>query len=95
MTIQYKTRGVCAKQMNVTVKDGIVEAVEIIGGCSGNTQGVSRLVEGMEAQKAIATLSGIRCGHKQTSCPDQLSIALKIAVEEEARRDQGQKAANS
>ena len=95
MTIQYKTKGVCSKQMNVTVEDGIVKSVEILGGCSGNTQGVSRLVEGMDARQAIATLSGIRCGHKKTSCPDQLSIALTIALEEAARQERGQQAAQA
>ena len=87
MTIQYKTKGVCSKQMNVKLdEEGVVQAVEIIGGCHGNGQGVSRLVEGMKAQDAIEKLSGIKCGYKQTSCPDQLSKALTIALREAEKR---------
>lgn len=86
MTIQYKTKGVCSQQMNVKIDDGVIQKVEIIGGCSGNTQGISRLVEGMQAQEAVERLQGIRCGYKATSCPDQLSKALQIALAEEAKR---------
>lgn len=86
MTIQYKTKGVCSQQMNVKIDDGVIQKVEIIGGCSGNTQGISRLVEGMRAQDAVEKLQGIRCGYKATSCPDQLSKALQIALAEEAKR---------
>ena len=87
MTIQYKTKGVCSKQMKVKVEKGIVQSVEIIGGCHGNSQGVSRLVEGMDVQEAIGRMEGIRCGYKDTSCPDQLAKALKIALAEEAKRE--------
>ena len=86
MTIQYKPRGVCSKQMNVKVEEGVVQAVEILGGCHGNGQGVARLVEGMRAEDAIRRMEGIKCGYKQTSCPDQLSRALKAALAEEAKR---------
>lgn len=86
MTIQYKTKGVCSQQMNVKVEDGIVQWVQVIGGCHGNSQGVARLVEGMRAQDAIAKIEGIKCGYKPTSCPDQLSKALKVALAEEAKR---------
>lgn len=91
MTIRYKTKGVCANQMNVKLDDqGVVQAVEIIGGCNGNGQGVARLVEGMKAEDAIGKMAGIRCGYKQTSCPDQLSKALTIALrEQEKRRNAG------
>ena len=88
MTIQYKTKGVCSKQMNVKIEDGVVQAVEIIGGCHGNGQGVARLVEGMKAQDAIDKMAGIKCAYKQTSCPDQLSKALTIALQEQAKRAQ-------
>lgn len=86
MTIQYKPKGVCSQQMNVKIDDGVVQKVEIVGGCSGNTQGISRLVEGMQAKDAVEKLQGIRCGYKATSCPDQLSKALQIALAEEAKR---------
>jgi len=87
MTIQYKTKGVCSKQMNVKIDDqGVVQAVEIIGGCHGNGQGVARLVEGMKAEDAIKKMAGIRCAYKATSCPDQLSKALTVALNEQAKR---------
>ena len=89
MTIQYKTKGVCSKQMNVSLDDdGVVRAVEIIGGCHGNGQGVARLVEGMKAQDAIDKMAGIKCAYKQTSCSDQLSKALTIALKEQEKRAQ-------
>ena len=87
MTIQYKTKGVCSKQMNVKVDDdGVVQSVEIVGGCHGNGQGVARLVEGMRAEDAIQKMAGIKCAYKQTSCPDQLSKALTIALNEQEQR---------
>ena len=89
MTIQYKTKGVCSKQMNVKVDDdGVVQSVEIVGGCHGNGQGVARLVEGMRAEDAIQKMAGIKCAYKQTSCPDQLSKALTIALKEQEKRAQ-------
>lgn len=72
----YRTRGVCSQAIEFEVKDGKVTGVQFIGGCSGNTQGIARLVEGMEVEEAIKRLSGIRCGFKPTSCPDQLARAL-------------------
>ena len=87
MTIQYKTKGVCSKQMNVKVDDdSVVQSVEIVGGCHGNGQGVARLVEGMRAEDAIQKMAGIKCAYKQTSCPDQLSKALTIALNEQEKR---------
>ena len=65
MTIEYKTKGVCSQKMTVKLEDGVVQKVEILGGCAGNSQGVSRLVEGMRAEDAIAKLAGIRCGFKE------------------------------
>ena len=82
MTIQYQTKGVCSRQMNVKLEKGVVQKVEIIGGCAGNSQGVSRLVEGMKAEDAIRKIEGIRCGFKATSCPDQLAQALTEALAE-------------
>lgn len=83
MTYTYYPQGTCSKVMNVEIEDGIIKGLEIIGGCSGNLQGISQLVEGMPAKDAIARLRGIRCGFKPTSCPDQLSIALEKALEAE------------
>lgn len=76
----YKTKGVCAQAIEFEITDDHkVHNVKFIGGCSGNTQGVARLVEGMDVNEAVSRLEGIKCGHKSTSCPDQLSIALRQA----------------
>lgn len=72
----YKTKGVCSQAILFDVDGDIIRSVQFQGGCSGNTQGVAKLVEGMKVQDAIDKLSGIRCGFKSTSCPDQLAIAL-------------------
>jgi len=80
--MEYRPKGVCAQRINFEIDDDHkVRSVEFWGGCSGNTQGVARLVEGMEVNDAISRLEGIRCGFKSTSCPDQLAKALKAAIE--------------
>ncbi len=76
----YKTKGTCSTQIDIEVTDGIIKSVKFTGGCNGNLQGVSRLVEGMKAEDAISKLRGIRCGFKPTSCPDQLSYAIEQAM---------------
>lgn len=83
MTYTYTPRGVCSRRMTVELEDGIIRDVRIEGGCSGNLQGISRLIVGMKAEDAIARMKGIQCGGKPTSCPDQLSIALTRALEQE------------
>lgn len=80
MTIQFKPKGVCSRKMTVVVEDGVIESLKVDGGCSGNLQGISRLVAGMRVEDVIERLDGIRCGFKATSCPDQLAQALKQAV---------------
>ena len=77
MTIEYIPRGVCSRKMTVEIEDGVIKSVSVEGGCSGNLQGISRLVEGMKVEEAISRMEGIRCGWKSTSCPDQLATALK------------------
>ena len=77
MTITYEPKGVCSRLMNIEVEDGVIRHLDVVGGCSGNLQGIARLVEGMAVKEAIARLDGIRCGGKPTSCPDQLAQALK------------------
>lgn len=72
----YKTKGVCAQLITFDLEDGIVSNIKFLGGCSGNTQGVAKLAEGMKAEELVAKLSGIRCGFKGTSCPDQLAKAV-------------------
>jgi len=78
-TITYIPKGVCSRRMEVDVEDGVIQAVRVTGGCSGNLQGLSSLLRGMPVEEAIARLDGIRCGFKPTSCPDQLAQALKQA----------------
>ncbi len=75
--IEYKTQGVCARSIEIDVENGIIQNARFIGGCSGNTQGVAALLIGMPIEEAVKRLSGIRCGFKPTSCPDQLATALK------------------
>ena len=73
----YKTRGVCARVIDIEIDGDTLTSVRFQGGCSGNTQGVASLVTGMKINDVIARLSGIRCGFKGTSCPDQLATALR------------------
>ena len=73
----YKTSGVCSQKIDFDIVDGKVHNVRFTGGCNGNLQGISRLVEGMKPEDAIKKLKGIRCGYKSTSCPDQLARALE------------------
>lgn len=80
MTIHYQPKGTCSRQMTIEVEDGVVKSFQVMGGCHGNLQGISKLVEGMKVEEVIARLDGIRCGMKTTSCPDQLAQALKQAM---------------
>ena len=73
----YQPKGVCSKAIDVEVEEGIIKSVQFTGGCNGNTQGISKLVVGMKAEEAISRLQGIKCGFKNTSCPDQLACALQ------------------
>ena len=75
--MDFKTQGVCSRAIHFEVKDNKVTNVSFVGGCSGNTQGVARLIEGMDVDEAISRLEGIQCGPRPTSCPDQLAEALK------------------
>ena len=78
-TIRYTPKGVCSRKMEIDVENGVIQAVRVLGGCSGNLQGISALLRGMTVEEAIARMDGIRCGMKPTSCPDQLARALKAA----------------
>ncbi|MCI7623867.1 MAG: TIGR03905 family TSCPD domain-containing protein [Candidatus Limivicinus sp.] len=77
MKITYRPKGVCSQLMDIEVEDGKIESVKITGGCSGNLQGISSLLKGMDVDEAISRMEGIRCGIKATSCPDQIAQALK------------------
>ena len=83
MTYKFRPRGVCSQEMTVEVDDeGIIQSLQVYGGCSGNLQGISALVVGMSAQEAVSRLKGIRCGFKDTSCPDQFARNLERALAE-------------
>ena len=73
----YKPKGVCSSAIDIEVDGNIIRSVKFTGGCHGNLQGISKLVEGMQVEDAVSRLKGIRCGFKNTSCPDQLAQALE------------------
>lgn len=79
MQYQYKTKGTCSQLITFDLEDGKVKNVKFLGGCNGNLKGIGALVEGMPVDEVISKVDGIRCGMKQTSCPDQLAQALKEA----------------
>ena len=80
--MNYKTKGTCSREIHFDVVDNKVTNVRFLGGCSGNTQGVAALVEGMDVNEAIKRMDGIDCAGRGTSCPDQLAKALKLYLEE-------------
>ena len=80
MQYEYKTKGTCSQRILFEIVDGKVMNVQFIGGCNGNLQGISKLVEGMDAAEVIQRIKGIQCGMKPTSCPDQLATALQEAL---------------
>ena len=79
MKTVYKTHGVCSNYIDIETEDGIVRSVVFTGGCDGNLKGISRLLPGMSVDDVIKRFEGITCGRKNTSCPDQLAKALKMA----------------
>lgn len=84
MTYSFRPSGVCSQEMRVELDDqGIIRDLKVVGGCSGNLQGISALVRDMPAQGAIARLRGIRCGFKPTSCPDQLAQGLEKILQQQ------------
>ena len=86
MTYKFRPRGVCSQEMTVEVdEEGIIRNMQVYGGCSGNLQGISALVVGMPAQEAVRRLKGIRCGFKDTSCPDQFARNLERVISEQKK----------
>ncbi len=82
MTYQHRNQGVCSSSVSFDIDDnGIVHNVRFVGGCNGNTQGVSLLAEGMPAREVVKRLRGVRCGLRRTSCPDQLAVAIEQALQ--------------
>ncbi len=80
MKYEYKTTGVCSKNITIEIEDGIIKSVKFVGGCNGNLQGISALVIGQRPEDVIEKIRGIKCGLKETSCPDQLANALEQAI---------------
>lgn len=81
MKYSYRTEGTCCQAFDIEVEDGKVKNLEFYGGCNGNLQGICSLIRGMKLEDVIDRLEGIRCGSKATSCPDQLSKALRLIQE--------------
>ena len=82
MIYTYKTFGTCAQQIQIEIDENeTIKNVKFLGGCNGNLQGISKLVEGQKIDDVISRLEGIKCGFKSTSCPDQLAMALKEVKE--------------
>ncbi len=77
----FTTRGTCSRQIDFDIEDGVISYVKFYGGCNGNLKAISKLVVGKKPEEVIELLKGITCGFKDTSCPDQLSIALTKALE--------------
>lgn len=80
MKIEYRTRGTCAEGILLDIEDGIIAEARFVGGCHGNTQGIAALVRGSDAREVAERLRGIRCGRRDTSCPDQLAQAIDAAL---------------
>ena len=83
MNFTYHPQGVCSRQISFTLKNGVIHSASFVGGCNGNLKGICSLIEGQPAEEIIPRLEGICCGMKSTSCPDQLSKALRSALEQE------------
>ena len=77
-------QGVCSRQFDITMEDGVIQNITITGGCNGNLKGISALLRGQKAEDVIARLKGTQCGMRATSCPDQIAIALQECLDEEA-----------
>ncbi len=75
--LNYRTFGTCSRAIKLEIEDGVITNVEFEGGCNGNTKGIAKLVVGMDAESAKSKLSGIKCGFRDTSCPDQLAKAIE------------------
>ena len=86
MKTVFKTSGTCAKAIELELENGVINSVRFSGGCDGNLQGISKLVVGMDALEAANRLRGIRCGFRNTSCPDQLAQAIEACADTEKQQ---------
>ncbi len=82
MVYTHKNKGTCSRSTTVDIEGGVIKEISVQDGCDGNLKGICSLVKGMPVKSAIERLSGIKCGIKNTSCPDQISIALQEAMEQ-------------
>ena len=82
MTYTYKTKGTCSTQIDLELEGNIVHNVKFTGGCNGNLKAIGKLTEGMDAERLVSLLSGNTCGGKGTSCADQLSRAVRLALKQ-------------
>ena len=73
----FKTEGVCCKEIALDVEDGVIKQLTFSNGCNGNLKGIAELAKGRKPQEIIDAVAGIKCGSRETSCPDQLALALK------------------
>lgn len=78
MKYRYTTWGTCSRQIDIEIEDGVIKEVKFMNGCHGNLKGIGRLIAGMQPADVIGRIDGIICGHRETSCPDQLARALKM-----------------
>lgn len=81
MKKSYYTKGTCSSRIDIDIENGVIKSAKFFGGCEGNLQGIAKHVAGMDALKAKEILGGIKCGRKNTSCPDQLAKAIDMALE--------------
>lgn len=81
MKYTYRTKGTCSQQITFDLDNGIVKDIEFFGGCNGNLKAISKLVDGMQADKVVSILKGNTCGFRSTSCADQLALAIEKAME--------------
>ena len=81
--LTYKTNGTCSREIKIQIENDVVKSVDFVGGCPGNLAGISMLVSGMNIDEVIEKLEGIKCGSRSTSCPDQLTLALKSVKAEQ------------
>ena len=79
----YRTHGTCSQLIELELDGDTIKSVEFVGGCNGNLQGISSLIQGLKAEDVIERMEGIKCGFKPTSCPDQLAKALRLALAEQ------------
>ncbi len=83
MEYRYKPSGVCSREFVFDIKDDIIQKLDVVGGCSGNLQGISKLLVGMNINDVVERIKGLKCGMKSTSCPDQIALALQKFLESE------------